>query len=142
MINKKRMLELLIVVCMSYTAISLLNAGLSRLNGYEVVSAKNEFTIVLWCFIGVSILFTHNLFSKFSPVTTMLIQYTIAISIIMIDIYMSGKFVDLHPDAYKDGFMSFTIPFIIGAFMYYFEVFYKVKKDNLLLQEIKETIKG
>ncbi len=55
----------------------------------------------------------------------------------MLEIFISSQFNNLHPDAYSDGFRSFTIPFLIGACIYYFKVLKEVKEENNMLQELK-----
>lgn len=47
----------------------------------------------------------------------------------------------LHPDAYRDGILSFSIPYVIGAIIYYLDIYYSAYRQNKMLQDIKERTK-
>lgn len=52
--------------------------------------------------------------------------------------WMISFFDELHPDGYRDMFWSFTIPYVIGAVIYYVSLFLEIKKANRLLQDMKK----
>ncbi|WP_105614662.1 DUF6608 family protein [Vallitalea okinawensis] len=131
--------EMLIAICVSYTIISLVNAGLAIGHGSESISAANEFNIILWTSLGVGVLYTHHYFERLSPLVMIIVQYGIALGLVFAVLFIEAQFVELHPDAYRDGFRSFTIPYIIGGSLYYIEVFRDAKMQNKLLQEIKSN---
>lgn len=129
---------MLIVICIMYTLLSLTNAAIYATTGQGNLTAANSFTMVMWISIGVGIIYTHELFPNLSPLVMAIIQYIVAMSIVFASIYIGSWFTTVHPDGYRDAFRSFTIPYIIGAGVYYYHVFRAAKKQNALLQEIKE----
>jgi len=133
--------EILVSICAFYTVLSILNAILLEMNGYSVVSTSNSFLMLMWCTVGTCVIYSQKILTKYSPVAVMICQYFVAIGIILLSIYVSGLFDELHPDAYKDGFRSFTIPYIVGSALYYGHLYFESKKQNTLLQEVKELNK-
>jgi len=133
--------EILVSICAFYTVLSILNAILLEMNGYSVVSTSNSFLMLMWCTVGTCVIYSQKILTKYSPVAVMICQYFVAIAIILLSIYISGLFDELHPDAYKDGFRSFTIPYIVGSALYYGHLYFESKKQNTLLQEVKELNK-
>lgn len=135
--KKEWLSEILISICAFYTVLSIINSILLEMNGYSVVSTSNSFLMLMWCTIGTCVIYSQKILTKYSPLTVMVCQYFVAIAIILLTIYVSGLSDDLHPDAYRDGFRSFTIPYIVGSALYYGHLFYESKKQNNLLQEVK-----
>lgn len=136
--RKMNLPEILIVICVCYTILSLVNAGLSLTMGRANIPAVNSFNMILWTSLGVGILYTHQYFQRLSPLVMMITQYAIAMGLIFASIYIEEQFVPIHPNGYRDAFRSFTIPYIIGAIIHYIYVFKDAKRQNSLLQEIKK----
>lgn len=67
-----------------------------------------------------------------------LIQYGSAIALILIALKTASWFVDIHPDGYRDMVVSFSIPYAIGALFYYSYLYLEIRKQNQMLQEIKQ----
>lgn len=65
-----------------------------------------------------------------------LLQYTTA-ALILLYIFISSFFDELHPDSYKDALRPFTMFYSVGAVLHYIEIFYAAKKQNTMLREIK-----
>lgn len=136
--KKKNLSEILIVVCITYTILSLVNAGLSLALGRESIHAVNSFRMILWTSLGVGIIYTHHYFQRLSPLVMMMIQYVIAMGIIMASSFIETRFSPIHPHGYQDAFLSFTIPYIIGASIHYIWVIREARRQNTLLQEIRK----
>lgn len=137
MMNKERIKEILLVICVSYTIISLVDAGLCLLNGRDNLSAVNSFNQLFCSTIAVTILYTHNYLERFSPLTMVVIQYVAAMGIVFLLIFAQGLILENHPDAYRDIFVSFTVFYCIGASIYYISVFGDVMMQNRMLREIR-----
>lgn len=60
---------------------------------------------------------------------------------VMLFIWVSGHFTQLHPNAYMDMFRSFTVPYGIAALVYYISLYMEVQKANQLLKQIKEDVR-
>lgn len=92
---------------------------------------------------GLSLLATFVLsqyyrFQKYPLLVVILGQYILLIGVVMLITWVSGWFNELHENAYRDMFLSFTVPYVIGVIIYYAAVFHEIKSANQTLKEIKE----
>lgn len=87
--------------------------------------------------IATFVLSLHYYLRSFPIWLVIIGQYIVLVALIMACIWIEGYFVELHPNAYKDMFRSFTIPYVIGAAIYYFKFWYEVKRANLILKDLK-----
>ena len=139
LITKKNIIP---IICITYTVLSI------SLTIYEIVvngkmnpTQLNIFLFLILSILGVVVLSQHYRFERFSPLTMIIMQYAIAIAIILISLKTAPFFVDIHPDGYRDMTLSFSVPYIIGAIIYYFALRLEVKKQNKLLENIKKNSK-
>ncbi|MGM0216740.1 DUF6608 family protein [Enterococcus sp. AZ109] len=137
--TKARLKEMLMIICVSYTVISL---GTSLFDA--VLSDSGEdFSRLLFKFlftvIAVSILYTHPMLERLSPLMMILLQYAAAMLLVFLTIWLSSFFEEIHESGYFDAFRSFTIIYIIGAIAYYVGLHLDVRKQNKLLQEIQAS---
>ncbi|MBO1308824.1 hypothetical protein JZO70_21815 [Enterococcus sp. 669A] len=135
--TKARLKEMLLVISVSYTIISL---GTSLFDAVLSGSGE-EFSRLLFKFIctviAVSILYTHPMLERLSPLAMILLQYVAAMLLVFLTIWISSFFEEIHESGYFDAFRSFTIIYIIGAVAYYVGLHLDVRKQNKLLQEIQ-----
>lgn len=89
--------------------------------------------------LGTFVLSQHYRLERFPLIAVMAGQYVVLIAAVMLVIWISGFFVELHEDAYRDMFWSFTVPYAIAAAVYYISLYFEIKKANRLLQEVRET---
>ena len=80
-------------------------------------------------------------FQQYPLLVVILGQYIVLIAIVMFITWIGGRFNELHKNAYRDMFLSFTIPYIVGVIIYYAAVFHEIKSANQALKEIKEHYK-
>jgi hypothetical protein len=64
-------------------------------------------------------------------------QYLLLIGLIFGGIWIGGHFTDNAPTAYRDMFISVTIPYVIGAVVYYISFFSQIKKANEVLADLE-----
>lgn len=124
-------------ICILYTFFSLTVGWINARASNETYVYYNQVTMFVWLCIAMVILELHTLFDKWPPLIMILIQYVLAQGIVWLVVLVSGFFSPLHPDAYRDTFLSFSIPYAVVAAVYYARVFYGAKKDNALLQRLK-----
>ena len=129
--------ELLITICVSYTIISIGGAIVNMLTGSET-NNLNTIAMLLFTSIAVIVLSLHRMFDSLSPLLMIVIQYAVALALVMLVVFLIGLFEPVAEGGYKDFFVSFTIPYIIGAVIYYVSVFYTARQQNHLIDEIKE----
>ena len=135
-INKKNVIP---IICITYTVISI---------GYTIfeiiINRKmnptqlNIFLFLVLSILGVAVLSQHYRFNRLSPLAMIVMQYMIAEIIILASLKIASFFVDIHPDGYRDMTLSFSVPYLIGALIYYIRLRLEVKKQNQLLHIIKE----
>lgn len=136
LINRKNVIP---VICITYTIVSIV------LTIYEILiqgemnpTQLNMFLFLLLSILGVGVLSQHYRLEKFSPLAMIIIQYLIAITIILVSLKVASYFVDIHPDGYRDMTVSFSIPYFIGTVIYYICLRLEIRKQNRLLAEIKK----
>lgn len=129
--------EIPITICISYTILSIANAILSLANGQEYGDHVNSFLMLLWTSIAVLVLSIHYLFEEWSPVAMILVQYLIAMSLVFLSIFIGSFFSEVAPHGYRNAFISFTVPYMIGGAFYYFSAFQAARRQNRLIQEIQ-----
>ncbi len=92
----------------------------------------------LFCVLSLFILEQHKRFEKLPMVLVLLLQYLIALSIVMLLVWFSSRYEELSKYAYRDIFLSFTIPYIIGAAWYYISLIFEAKKANQILDHVRK----
>ena len=136
--NKVLRNEILLTICVSYTLISIGTTILNMLSGSEN-NNMNTISMLVFTSIAVLVLYTHQIFDKVSPLVMIVIQYVIALGLVMLYVFIVGLFDPVAEGGYRDIFVSFTIPYVIGALVYYISVFYQAQQQDALLQEIKKA---
>lgn len=135
-INKKNVIP---IICITYTVISIGYTIFEIIiNGKMNPTQLNIFLFLVLSILGVAVLSQHYRFNRFSPLAMIIMQYMIAEIIILASLRIASFFVDIHPDGYRDMTLSFSVPYLIGALIYYICLRLEVKKQNQLLRIIKE----
>lgn len=132
--------ETFITICVSYTIISIAGTIINMLSGHGA-NHLNILSMFVFTSIAVLVLSIHRLFENLSPLMMIIIQYAIAMGLVLLYVFIVGLFSPVSEGGYRDIFVSFTIPYIIGGAIYYISVFREAKKQNAMLQEIKSSRK-
>ena len=96
----------------------------------------NIFLNLLFAVIITAILAIHFYLQKYPFVPVFLGQYIFTIVITFLIVKIAEQFVELAPTAYRDMFVSVTIPFIVGAAVYYISFFRQIRKANKMLEDL------
>lgn len=83
------------------------------------------------------VLSQHYRLDRFPLTLVILGQYLVLLGAIMLFLWIYGHFGILARHAYRDMFLSFTIPYIILAGAYYLVLFKEIKKANQILEELR-----
>lgn len=126
-------------VCVVYTIITvskiILEAVFNQLFGnYQ----KNILMILFLSFLATFVLSQHYRLHAIPLPIVIIGQYVVLASGILLVLKIMSFFTPIHPDGYRDMLLSFTIPYVIGAIIYYVSLLQEVQKVNLLLNEIKK----
>lgn len=137
LVNKKNVIP---IICITYTVVSVVLGTLEIIVKREMNPAQlNMFLFLFLSILGVGVLSQHYRLERFSPLTVVIIQYLAAIAIILISLKIASCFTDIHPDGYRDMTISFSIPYFIGAVIYYICLRLEVRKQNQILEKIKNN---
>jgi hypothetical protein len=140
-ITKKNFLP---IVCMVYTLLSLGKLIFESANDFfDQNYPRNFASIFIITFLAVLLLLLHNYLQHVPIVLLFFVQYVLLLGVVLGSIYIESLLgVDFHENAYRDMFLSFSIPYVILVLIYYGWYFYKLKKANAILQEFSENQKG
>jgi hypothetical protein len=127
------------IVCKVYTVMSLAKIL------YEIVLGKkdpyyveNFITMFFLSLVATLVLSLHYYLQNVPLIIVFLGQYLLLIGIVMLSIWVEDHFQELAPTAYRDMFLSFTIPYIILAIMYYAVYLIQLRRANKTLAEIRK----
>lgn len=138
MINKKNIIP---TICITYTIVSITLTMFEIFVKGEINPTQlNIFLFLLLSILGVGILSQHYRLEKFSPLAMIIIQYLAAAAMILLSLKAASYFVDIHPNGYRDMIISFSIPYAIGAVIYYICIRLEVRKQNRILEKIKKDM--
>lgn len=139
LIDKKNFLP---TVCVIYTIMSVGKILIEAITqGKYGNDQANLLTMLLFSFLGTLVLSQHYRLSQLPLLLVAVLQYAVLIMAVMLFIWVSGHFTQLHPNAYMDMFRSFTVPYGIAALVYYISLYMEVQKANQLLKQIKEDVR-
>ena len=99
---------------------------------------ENILIMFILSLLATFVLSQYYRFQKYPLLIVILGQYILLIAVVMLITWLGGRFNELHKNAYRDMFLSFTIPYVIGVIIYYAAVFHEIKSANQALKEIKK----
>ena len=103
----------------------------------------NVIVMFATCAIATLVLFLHKLFDNVSPLVMIIVQYLVACALVGLMLWLISMFISpISPKGWFEFYRSFTIPYIFLAGFYYYRVFSETKKQDKLIQEIKENNKA
>ena len=131
----------LLELCCSYTIVSVAGAFINMAMGTETNNA-NVVLMFIFCNIAVFVLSIHKFFEKLSPLAMIIIQYVVALALCTGAILIATLFWGpVTPRGWFEFFRSFTIPYIIGAALYYYRLYREAKDQDEMIKEIQNAKK-
>ena len=128
----------LLELCCSYTIVSVAGAFINMAMGTETNNA-NVVLMFIFCNIAVFVLSIHKFFEKLSPLAMIIIQYVVALALCTGAILIATLFWGpVTPRGWFEFFRSFTIPYIIGAALYYYRLYREAKDQDEMIKEIQK----
>lgn len=105
-----------ILICVVYTLLTVI----SSIYGLAVGSTTDTHVHLLLRFlitaIGIGSILIFNLFPRWNLAGIFALHYGVVMGLILLLVWVSGFFIDLHPDAYRDIFLNFTpIYFLVSV---------------------------
>lgn len=128
-------------VCVVYTLLVLGKVVLEYIVQGKWGNYQNNLLVMfVLSTLAVFVLSQYYRFQKYPLFVVIVVQYLVLVGGVMLYTWISGLFVPLHEDGYRDMFLSFSIPYAIGVVVYYMALFQEVKNVNRMLEQIKEEI--
>jgi len=131
--------EYLLSVCVVFTILALTKVLMEGISGSADPNYVLNFGVlfVVTCFAAF-VLFMHRIFRKVPLLFVMIGQYVVVIGTVLLGIFISGRFVEVSHNAYRDMFLQITVPYILFAGVYYAVYFNEVRKANRNLNELRK----
>lgn len=131
--------EYLLELCCVFTAMSVIGAVVNIICGTETNNI-NVLVMFATCAIATLVLFLHKLFDNASPLVMIIVQYLVACALVGLMLWLISIFISpITPKGWFEFYRSFTIPYIFFAGFYYYRVFSETKKQDKLIQEIRQN---
>ena len=134
--------EYVLEVCCVFTLMSVIGAVVNIIAGTETNNI-NVLVMFATCAIATFVLFLHKLFDSVSPLVMIIVQYLVACALVGLMLWLVSMFISpISPKGWFEFYHSFTIPYIFLGGFYYYRVFSETKKQNKLIQEIRDNNKA
>ena len=134
--------EYVLEVCCVFTLMSVIGAIVNIIAGTETNNI-NVLVMFATCAIATFVLFLHKLFDSVSPLVMIIVQFLVACALVGLMLWLVSMFISpITPKGWFEFYRSFTIPYIFLAGFYYYRVFAETKKQDKLIQEIRENNKA
>ncbi len=118
-------------VCVVYTIMVLCKVLLELTKGSNDTNyGINLIVMFLVACFATFVLSLHQFLESIPLLFVIILQYLVVIGCTMLGIYVGGSFLELAATAYKDMFISVTVPYVVGAAIYYVMYFREVKRAN------------
>lgn len=126
-------------VCIIYTVLSLAKILLEWIALRQFSNLQLDFLeMFAITVIATIVLSQYYRLQKFPLLPVIIGQYVVITGLVMLWVWCLGHFVELHPDAYRDMFISVTIPYAVGAAVYYIYLFAEVRQANHIIEIIRK----
>ena len=134
--------EYVLEVCCVFTLMSVIGAVVNIIAGTETNNI-NVLVMFATCAIATFVLFLHKLFDSVSPLVMIIVQYLVACALVGLMLWLVSMVISpISPKGWFEFYRSFTIPYIFLGGFYYYRVFSETKKQNKLIQEIRDNNKA
>ena len=128
------------IVCISFTLIVCGKLLIEKIQGFtDIYYTENIFTCLGVCVLATAILAIHYYLQHLPFIPVVIGQYLLLIGFVFAGIWIGGHFTENAPSAYRDMFVSVTIPYAIGAIVYYISFFWQIKKANEILRNLDKA---
>lgn len=127
-------------VCVIYTIVSLSKIVLEWIAMKQFGNLQLDFLeMFAITVIATLVLSQYYRLQKFPLLPVIIGQYAAIMALVMLWVWCAGHFVELHPNAYRDMFVSVTVPYMMGAAVYYVYLFSEMKQVNVMIETIKSS---
>ena len=105
----------LMLICVVYTLLTITSSGYALLVGITTDTHFHLLARFAVTAIGIGSILMFNLFPRWHLWTMFALHYVATMGIIFGLVWVSGFIVELHPDAYRDIILNFTLIYLLIA---------------------------
>ena len=135
LINKHNFIP---IVCITFTLIVCGKLLYEKCIGFtDRFYTENIFTCLAISILATFVLSIHYYLQRFPFIPVVIGQYLVLIGIVFLAIWILGHFTENAPSAYWDMFVSVTIPYVVGAIVYYISFFRQIKRANEVFMDLE-----
>ncbi|MEJ6951336.1 DUF6608 family protein [Natronospora cellulosivora (SeqCode)] len=120
----------LILICIVYTVLTITSSTWALLAGRTTDTHFHLIMRFLLTSIGIGSILLFNFFPKWPPTAIFAFHYAVTMGLVFILVGFSGFFVNLHPNAYRDIFLNFTLIYLLISSVFIIRDKVKSKKIN------------
>ncbi len=107
--------SVLMLICIVYTLLTITSSGYALLVGISTETHFHLLARFAVTAIGIGSILMFNLFPRWPLWAMFALHYATTMGIILGLVWVSGFFIELHPDAYRDIFLNFTPIYLLIA---------------------------
>ncbi len=105
----------LMLICIVYTLLTIISSSYAILSGTTTETHFHLLARFAVTAIGVGSILMFNLLPRWPLWAMFAVHYVATMGIIFGLVWVSGYFIELHPDAYRDIFLNFTPIYLLIA---------------------------
>ena len=105
----------LLLVCVLYTVLTISSSGLGLLSGNTTDTHAHILMRFAIVGIGIASIFLFRLFPGWSLLAIYVFHYAVTMAAVFLFVWVSGFFIALHPNAYRDVFLNFSAVYVVLA---------------------------
>ena len=134
LITRKNFLS---IVCISFTFMVTGKLIFERLIGHtDRYYTENILLCLGFCIMIPAVLSVHYYLQRFPLLPVLIVQYLVVVALTIAIVAIVDTVSGTSTSAFADMIVSVTIPYFVGAFIYYAIFFRQVKKANAILNEL------
>ncbi len=105
----------LMLVCIAYTLLTIISSSYALLSGTTTETHFHLLARFVVTAIGIGSILMFNMLPRWPLWAMFAIHYFATMGVIFGLVWVSGYFIELHPDAYRDIFLNFTPIYLLIA---------------------------
>ena len=126
------------IVCITFTLIVTGKLLYEKSIGFtDRYYTENIFTCLAISILATFVISLHYYLQRFPFIPVVIGQYLVLIGVVFLGIWILGHFTENAPSAYWDMFVSVTIPYVVGAVVYYISFFRQIKRANDVFKDLE-----
>ena len=139
---KEKMKSYLKTVCVVYTCLVLGKVIVENVTGRPDGSyGTNILLMFLIACLATAVIDSYEKLQEFPLIPVMIGQYLVVIGIVVGCVFLADRagFTEITKSGYRDLFFSVTVPYVIGAIIYYASFFGEIRNANRMIREMQYT---